>query len=85
VRPHRFQDLFYDAVFNFFQLAELLPLFSPFVAMPAALAARVAPNLCPRGCYCRLEPLSAMPAGCPAQPFVTVPLATAKEAPVATP
>jgi hypothetical protein len=85
VRPHRFQDLFYDAVFNFFQLTELLPLFSPFVTMPAALAARVAPNRCPRRCYRRLEPFSAMPAGCAAQQLVTAPLATAKEARVATP
>jgi hypothetical protein len=38
VRPHRFQDLFYDAVFNFFQSGELLPKFVSLACAPAAVS-----------------------------------------------
>jgi hypothetical protein len=69
VRPHRFQDLFYDAVFNFFQSAELLPLFSPWVSATDRIGH---PDLVPRGRGCRLELPKAMPAGCRAEPLDTV-------------
>ncbi|WP_147408537.1 hypothetical protein [Paraburkholderia fungorum] len=72
MRPHRFQDLFYDAVFKFFQSAELLPLFSPFAVLPTALTAKSFPL----GSNRRAEWPKATPASC-----LVAALASVKEEP----
>jgi hypothetical protein len=72
VRPHRFQDLFCDAVFKFFQSAELLPLFSPFAVLPTALAAKSFPRDSNR----RVEWPKAAPVSC-----LVAALASVKEEP----